>query len=104
MNYEDETNQNLAHASMMSSVFTPTFGNTSFQIQPPQPGQMGHNFPTVPYLSIEAIIYEQQSSNPLTSPVYQMSGQGTGQLNIQGTQTVGDQFNTSRYQIGFQRQ
>jgi hypothetical protein len=100
----NETYQNTPNASLMYAMYTPTFGNGSFQIQPPQPGVMGKSFPTVPYFSIEAIIYQQQSANPLISPVNIMSGQHIGQQNTQGIQTVPDNFNTSRYQLGFQQQ
>lgn len=104
MNNDNELYQNVPNNSLMYAMYTPTFGNGSFQIQPPQPGVIGRNFPTIPYFSIEALFYQQQASNPLTSPVFTMSGQSIGQQNIQGAQTVADEFNTSRFQLGFQQQ
>lgn len=101
-NYENEISQNAPNQSLMYQMYTPTFGNGAFMIQPPNPGEIADGFPTIPYLSIEALIYQQQASNPMTSPVYLQSGQHIGQQNIAGSLTSQDSLGTSRYSMGFQ--
>lgn len=101
-NYENETYQNAANVSLMFTMYTPTFGNGNFMIQPPSPGEVGDGFPSVPYLSLEALIYQQQASNPMASPVMIRSGSNTGQQVIAGQYTMQDSTQTTRYSMGFQ--
>jgi hypothetical protein len=101
-NYQNELYQNAPNQSLMYTMYTTTFGNGSFMIQPPQPGKIGNAFPTIPYLSIEALIYQQQASNPSMSPINTMSGSHVGQQVISGQYTMQDQNQTNRYQQGFQ--
>lgn len=101
-NYENELYQNAPNQSLMYTMYTTTFGNGSFQIQPPMPGKMGMAFPVVPYLSIEALLYQQQASNPATAPINMMSGGHVGQQVIGGQYTMQDSTQTNRYQQGFQ--
>lgn len=100
--YESETYQNTPNQSLMYTMYTPTFGNGSFMIQPPSPGEIGQGFPTIPYLPLEAMIYQQQASNPSISPVNTVSGSNTGQQVISGQYTMKDSTQISRYQMGFQ--
>lgn len=86
----------------MFTMYTPTFGNGNFVIQPPSPGEIGQGFPTIPYLPLEAMIYQQQASNPNTSPVNTMSGSNIGQQVVSGQYTNQDQTGTSRYLQGYQ--
>lgn len=98
----NETYQNIPNMSLMFTMYTPTFGNGNFMIQAPSKGEIGAGFPTVPYMPLEAMIYQQQASNPNVSPVNTMSGSNTGQQVISGQYTMQDQTQTSRYQQGFQ--
>jgi hypothetical protein len=74
----------------------------NFQIQPSMTGEVSNNFGTVPYVSLESIIYAQQISAQ-TSPTNVMSGQSTGQQNIQGSTTVTDGNGLPRMIMGFQQ-
>lgn len=98
----DDSSENLPGISMMQGMYTTTFGNGNFVIKPPSKGEVGQGFPTVPYLSIEAILYQQQASNPMASPVFLRSGSNTGQQVISGQYTMQDSTQTNRYQMGYQ--
>src|SRR5580698_2119496 len=97
-----ETYANAPNMSLMNIMYTTTFGNGGFVIQPPSPGEVGDGFPSIPYLSQEAVFYQQQASNPLTAPVNTLSGANVGQQVIQGQYTSSDGAGTSRYMQGFQ--
>lgn len=100
--YQSETYSNTPNLSLMNTMYTTTFGNGGFMITPPSPGEIGQGFPSVPYLALEAIFYQQQASNPASSPVNTLSGSNTGQQVISGQYTMQDNNGTSRYQQGFQ--
>lgn len=78
---------NMPNASLMYSTFTPTFGNLMFQIAPSQTGEVNYGFGTIPYLSLEALLYQQQIAAQV-DPVRISSGQHGGQQNITGQYTV----------------
>lgn len=93
--------QNTPNNSLMFATYTPTFGNMSFQIMPSQTGRVSNTFGTIPYLSLESLVYMQQM-NAQISPTNVMSGQNGGQQNIQGSLTVQDSFGNARLQMGYQ--
>lgn len=97
-----ETYANAPNMALMNVMYSTTFGNGGFVIQPPGPGEVGSGFPSVPYLSLEALFYQQQASNPLSSPVNTLSGSNVGQQVVQGQYTTTDGSGTSRYMSGFQ--
>jgi hypothetical protein len=82
-------------------MYTATFGNMNFQIAPSLTGEVSNSFGTVPYVSLESIIYAQQM-NAQTSPTNIMSGQNTGTQNVQGAYTVTDQNGLTRLVMGYQ--
>lgn len=100
--FQSEVYANAPNISMMNTMYTPTFGTGNFVIQQPSPGEVSDGFPSVPYMSLEALLYQSQSSNPLSSPVNTLSGSNTGQQVIAGQYTMQDSTQTSRYQMGFQ--
>ncbi len=100
--FESQVYANAPNMSMMFTMYTPTFGNGGFVLQPANPAKTGQFFPTIPYLPLEALIYQQQASNPNQSPVNIMSGQSSGQQNVASTQTAQDALGTTRYQLGYQ--
>jgi len=59
---------NIPNMSLAFTMYTAAFGNTSFQIQPAIPGKTQSAFPTIPYLSLEALLYQGQTSNPAVNP------------------------------------
>lgn len=101
--FQSQTYQNSPNMSLMFTMYSTTFGNGSFAIQPPGPGEVGVGFPTVPYMPLEAIIYQQQASNPLSAPVNTIGGSNTGQQVISSTQTANDDTGTSRLLTGNQQ-
>lgn len=80
---------NMPNASLMYSTYTPTFGNLLFQIMPSPTGEVDDTFGTIPYLSLEGLIYMQQVQ-AATIPTNTTSGNTTGQQNITGALTVTD--------------
>lgn len=63
---------------------------------------MEDGFPTIPYVSIEAIFYEQAASNPMQAPYTVYGGGSAGQQVIASSQTANDSTTTPRYLIGTQ--
>jgi hypothetical protein len=72
-----------------------------FAIQPSTTGEVSDTFGTVPYLSLEALVYAQQVQAQ-TPPTSILSGQNVGQQNISGTYTASDATSTPRYLQGTQ--
>lgn len=82
-------------------MYTSTFGNMNFAIAPSQTGEVSNTFGTVAYVSLESIIYAQQMQAQV-SPTNIVSGQNTGQQNIQGSTTIQDGNGLTRMVMGFQ--
>lgn len=101
-NENNETFKNAPNMSLMFTMYSTTFGNGAFQLLPPPTGNMEDGFPSIPYLSLEAIIYQQQSSNPLSAPSTVLAGASAGQQVIGSTQTANDATGIPRYIIGNQ--
>ena len=81
-------------------MYTATFGNVNFQIQPSMTGEVSNTFGVVPYVSLESVIYAQQMQAQV-SPTNIVSGQNTGQQNIQGSTTVQDSTGLTRMVMGY---
>jgi hypothetical protein len=92
---------NMPNASLMYSTYTPTFGNLNFVIQPSMTGEVNDTFGTVPYMSLEGLVYMQQVQ-AATNSANQSGGQVTGQQNVTGAITVTDSLNNVRVAIGSQ--
>jgi hypothetical protein len=101
--YQDQTYQNTPNASLMFAMYSTTFGYGAFNILPPaqSANEVGEGFPTIPYLPLEAIIYNQQASNPAVSPYNVTGGANAGQQQMAGLTTSRDSNNTTRYGMGF---
>lgn len=102
-NFESDMYQNIPTAALAFTMYTTTFGNGNFIIQPPMPNDVGDGFPTIPYLSLEALLYQQQASNPQSAPINTFAGSNTGQQVISSTQTSNDSTGTPRYLLGTQQ-
>lgn len=89
MNSPSDIALNMPNASLMYSTYTPTFGNLMFQVAPSQTGEVNLSFGTIPYLSLEALIYMQQVQAQ-TSPVNTTGGAVAGQNNVTGAITQVD--------------
>jgi hypothetical protein len=94
--------QNLAAntSGAAMEMYTATFGNVNFAIQPSMTGEVSNTFGTVPYLSLESVIYAQQNEAQ-TSPINIQSGQSQGQQNIQGQYTITDANGLPRMVMGY---
>jgi len=95
--------QNAPNASLEQMTYTPIFGNMTFMVMPSQTGEVSNTFGTVPNPpSLESLVYLQQM-NAQVSPTNIVSGQNTGEQNIQGAYTVKDTLNNTRVSIGFEQ-
>lgn len=81
-------------------MYTATFGNVNFQISPSTTGEVSNTFGTVPYVSVESIIYAQ-GNNAQVDPGNLLSGQTSGQQNIQGQYTIQDGNGLTRMVMGY---
>lgn len=100
-----QDSQNLAAntSGAMFQMYTSTFGNVNFQVAPSQTGEVSNTFGIVPYVSLESIIYAQQMQAQV-SPTNIVSGQNTGQQNIQGSTTIQDANGLTRMVMGYSAQ
>jgi hypothetical protein len=101
--FQSDMYSNIPNMALMFTMYTTMFGNGSFVITPPQPGQVTDDFPSVPYLSLEAVLYSQQSSNPQITPTSIVGGSNTGQQVVSGNQTMNDITGTPRVLTGTQQ-
>lgn len=90
--------QNTSGAQM--EMYTATFGNVNFMIQPSMTGEVSNTFGTVPYISVESVIYAQ-ANEAQTSPISIQSGQNQGNQNIQGQTTITDANGLPRMVMGY---
>jgi hypothetical protein len=81
-------------------MYTATFGNMNFAIAPSMTGEVSNTFGTVPYVSLESIIYAQSITSQ-TSPANITAGQNSGQQNIQGSYTITDGNGLPRMVMGY---
>jgi len=101
--FQSDIYENVANMSLAFTMYSTTFGNGNFIIQPPSKGEVGQGYPSVPYLSLEALIYQQQSSNPAVSPHTVLAGSTAGQAVNSSTTTQNDSNGTTRIVSGVQQ-
>lgn len=99
----DATSVNTPSAALAYTAFSTVFGNYNFAVTPPTPGKIGVGFPSVPYLSLEALLFSQAASNPAVSPTSVMSGTNVGEQATTGQSTARDSTGTTRVSDGFSR-
>jgi hypothetical protein len=98
--FESQISANMPNASMMMLAYSSTFGNINFMIQPSNKGSFQEGFVTIPYLSLEALLYNGQMSNQTVAPRQIQTGSTAGTQNLQGGTTVTDANGNIRVQIG----
>jgi hypothetical protein len=98
--FQSETSQNAPNASMMMMAYSATFGNQGFMVQPASPGEIQAGFPTIPYMGLEALLYNQQMSNPVVAPTNVQTGSYSGTQNVSGNVTTTDTTGNVRVVIG----
>lgn len=81
-------------------MYTAMFGNVNFQIAPSMTGEVSNTFSTVPYVSLESVIYAQ-ANEAQVYPINIQSGQSQGQQNIQGSTTIQDANGLTRMVMGY---
>lgn len=99
MNSSSDIAQNMPNASLMNTMFTTIFGNIGFQVAPSQTGEVDFAFGTMPYMSLESVIYLQQLNSQL-DPSSIAPGQHSGQQNITGQYTVTGPAGNQQVAIG----
>jgi len=72
----------------------------SFTVTPANPGQIQIGFPSVPYLSLESLLYNGQMSNPVVAPTNIQTGSTAGTQNVSGNLTTTDNTGNIRVSIG----
>jgi hypothetical protein len=82
-------------------MYTTVFGNVNFLIQPSMTGEVSNTFGTVPYMSIESVMYAGATGYAQVDPGTILSGQSQGQQNIQGTTTITDGNGLPRMVMGY---
>lgn len=100
--FQSEVNQNSPNMALAFTMFTPIFGNGAFQVQPASPGEVQAGFSTVPYLSLEALVYQQQAQNTQVSATSINGGGNNGQQVVSSNQTTADSTGTPRTISGYQ--
>ena len=80
--YQSDLYQNIPSMAQMFALCSPIFGNGGFVIQPASPGEVQDGFPTLPYVPLEAWIYQAQENNSLTNPSSVIAGDSSGQHRI----------------------
>jgi len=91
----------MPNDSMSYATYTPIFGNMNFMIAPSKSGEVSNTFATVSNPpSVESLVYMQQMSAQ-TMPTSIVSGQNTGNQNIQGAYTVQNAVGTTQVSIGY---
>lgn len=98
--FESQIAENTPNASMMMLMYSSTFGNMAFQVQPASPGEIQAGFATIPYLSLEAMLYNGQMSNQTVAPRQIQTGSTAGTQNIQGSQNITDSTGNIRVSMG----
>lgn len=87
-------------ASGIEATFSATFGNLGFVLRPSVTGEVSNSFGTVNYIPLEQLIF-QQANTAQMSPVNVLSGQSSGQQNIQGQYTIQDNNGLTRMVMGY---
>ncbi len=98
--FQSEVSANVPNASMMMLMYSSTFGNMSFQVTPSNPGEFQEGFETIPYLSLEALLYNGQMSNQMVAPRQIQTGSTAGTQNLQGGTTITDANGNIRVSMG----
>lgn len=105
--FQNELYSNMPNASLAFTMWSNTFGNMNMMITPPQsmipgkPDQVQAGFPGLPYLSLEALLYQQQSSNPVVAPPNILTGNTAGAQTIQGQSQIKDGNGNQVYVAGY---
>jgi hypothetical protein len=105
--FQNDLYSNMPNASLAFTMWSNTFGNMNMVITPPasmipgKPDQVQAGFPSLPYLSLEALLYQQQSSNPVVAPPNILTGNTAGSQNINGQQTITNGAGQQVYTAGY---
>lgn len=98
-----ETSVNAPSAALAYTAFSTVFGNYNFMVTPSTPGKIDTGFPSIPYLSLEALLFSQAASNPAVSPTNVIAGTNVAEQATVGQATKPDSTGTTRVSDGFSR-
>lgn len=87
-NFQTDMYQNILNMGPAYAMYSSTFGNPNFVVQPATPGAVQGGFPTIPYIGIEAALWAGTASNPLVAPANVQTGSTSGTQNLSGTLTL----------------
>lgn len=96
-----ETAQNAPSAALAYTAFSTVFGNYNFMVTPATKGKIDTGFPSIPYLSLEALLFAQAASNPAIAPTNILGGTNVSEQATTGQNTSGDSTGTTRVSDGF---
>lgn len=102
-NFENDLYANVPSMAMMNMMYSPIFGNGNFVVMAPDATEVDPVFPTIPYFPLEAVVYQQQASNPMTAPLNVLAGGNSGEQVISSVQTSKDYTGTARVLMGNQQ-
>jgi hypothetical protein len=100
-NNPNDASVNAPSAALAYTAFSSVFGNYNLTVMPATPGKVDLGFPSIPYLSLEALLYSQAAANPAVSPTNVMSGTNIGEQATTGAQTQHDSTGTARLLSGY---
>lgn len=101
MSSPSDASVNTPSAALAYTAFSTVFGNYNFVVTPATPGKVDLGFPSIPYLSLEALLFSQASSNPAVVPTNILGGTNVSEQAITGQQTASDSTGTTRISTGF---
>lgn len=99
----DNTSVNAPSAALAYTAFSTIFGNYNFVVTPATPGKIDLGFPSIPYLSLEALLFSQAASNPAVAPTSILGGVNVGEQSVGGQQTSRDSTGTTRISTGYSK-
>lgn len=94
-------NDNSSDSANLSNSFSTIFGNFGFQVMPATPGKIDTGFPSIPYVSLEALLANAATTNPAINPSNVLSGSSVGEQATTGQNTSRDSTGTTRVSDGF---
>lgn len=107
--FEDNSSNQISseaqNAPNLAFAANPILGNVEFNIQAPQAmgTQVQPGFPSMPYISLESLIFFQMMSNPNQATYTTLSGGTSGQQVIQGQYVVKNSDGNSQMVMGYQK-
>ena len=101
--FQNDLYSNIPNMALAFTMMSPIFGNGTSVVTPSSPGEVQSGYPSVPYFSLEAALYNEASSATQSTPTSIVGGSNTGQQVISSSQTANDSTGTPRVLTGNQQ-